>query len=82
MRNACVKTAFITKYCGVNSVIKPDTVRHALYSCVKIDSWLLKQPENVERDIEKSDVASSIVDGSPAEGKYEGESISNGLPGI
>jgi hypothetical protein len=49
MQNACAKTAFIANFCGLNSLLKPDTVRHALCSSVKMDSWLLKQSENVEK---------------------------------
>jgi hypothetical protein len=82
MKHVCVKSAFVTEYCGVSPLLKPDTVRHALRSCVKMDSWHMNQSKIVERDIGKSDAARSIVDGYPAEGKYKGEKISNGFPGI
>jgi hypothetical protein len=43
MQNACVKALIITNYCGLSSLVKRDTLRRALRSCVKIDLWLIKQ---------------------------------------
>jgi hypothetical protein len=42
MQNARVKALIITNYCGLSSLVKPDTVRRALCSCVKMDLWLIK----------------------------------------
>jgi hypothetical protein len=61
--------------------MKNDTVRRALCSCVKMDSWVIKQSKSVESDIDTLGATSSTVDGSPAE-KNKGEKISNGLPDI
>jgi hypothetical protein len=72
MQNACVKTLFITNCCGLSSLVKPDTVRHALCSCVKMDSWLIRQSKSVESDTDILEAISSTVDGYPAEKKKEG----------
>jgi hypothetical protein len=69
MQNACIKALIITNYCGIRSLIKPDTVRRALCSCVKMDSWLIKKSESVESYIDILGVTSSTVDGSLAEKK-------------
>jgi hypothetical protein len=68
-------------YYGLSSLVKPDTVRSALCSYVKMDSLLLKQSKSVESDIDILGATSSTADGSPAE-KKKGEKISNGLPDI
>jgi hypothetical protein len=81
MQNARVKALIITDYCGLNSLVKPDTVRRALCSCVKMDSWLIKQSTSVESVTDILGATSSTVDGSPAERK-KSEKISNGLPDI
>jgi hypothetical protein len=82
MQNARVKALIITNYCGLSSlVVQPDTVRRALYSCVKMDSWLLKRYRCVESDIDTLGATSSTVEYSPAE-KKEDEKILNGLPDI
>jgi hypothetical protein len=52
MQNARVKALVITNYCGLSSLVKPDTVRRALCSYVKMDSWLIKQSKSVESDID------------------------------
>jgi hypothetical protein len=69
MKNARVKALIIIKYCGPSSLVKPDIVRRALCSCVKMDSWLIKQSKSVESDIDVLGATSSTVDGSPAEKK-------------
>jgi hypothetical protein len=69
MQNACVKALIITNYCGLSSLVKPDTVRRALCSCVKMDSWLIKQSKSVESDIDMLGATSFTVDGSPAKKK-------------
>jgi hypothetical protein len=71
MKNAHVKALIITKYCGL-SLLEIDTVRRALYGCVKMDSWLIKQSKSVEGDIDILGATSYIVDGSPAEDKKKG----------
>jgi hypothetical protein len=82
MQNARVKALIITNYSGLRSlVVQPDGVRRALCSCVKMDSWLIKQSKSVESYIDIFRATSSTVDGSPAE-KKKGEKISNGLPDI
>jgi hypothetical protein len=43
MQNAHVEATIITNYCGLSSLVKSDAVRRALCSCVKMDSWLIKQ---------------------------------------
>jgi hypothetical protein len=80
-QKARVKALIITNYCGLSSLVNPDTVRHALCSYVKMDSWLIKQSKSVKSDIDILGATSSTVDGSPAEEK-KGEKISNGLPDI
>jgi hypothetical protein len=35
IQNALVKALIITNYCSLSSLVKPDTVRRELYSCVK-----------------------------------------------
>jgi tetrahydromethanopterin S-methyltransferase subunit F len=67
MQNARVKALIITNYCGLSSLLKPDTVRRALCSYVKMDSWLIKQSESIETDIDIFGATISTVDGSPAE---------------
>jgi hypothetical protein len=82
MQNARVKALIITNYCDFSSLVKPDAVRSALCSCVKMDSLLIKQCKSVESDIDILGATSSTVDGYPAEKKKKGEQISNGLPDI
>jgi hypothetical protein len=67
MQKARVKTLIITNYCGLSSLVKPDTVRRAFCSCVKMDSWLVEQSKSVEGDIDILGATSSAVDDSPAE---------------
>jgi hypothetical protein len=67
MQNAYIKALIITNYCGLSSLVKPDTVRRALCNYVKMDSWLLKQSKSVEGDIDILGATSSTVGGSPAE---------------
>jgi hypothetical protein len=82
MQNARVKALIITNYSGPSSlVVQPNRVRHALCSCVKMDSWLLKKSKSVESDIDILGATSSTVVGSPAE-KKKGEKILNGFPDI
>jgi hypothetical protein len=69
MQNARVKDVIIIKYCGLSSLTKPDAVRLELRSCVKMDSWVIKQSKSVESDIDILGATSSAVDGSPAERK-------------
>jgi hypothetical protein len=69
MQNARVKALIITNYCVLSSLVKPDTVRHALCSCVKMDLWVIKQSKSVESDIDIVGATISTVDGSPAEKK-------------
>jgi hypothetical protein len=69
MQNARVKALIITNCCGPSSLVQPDTVRRALCSCVKMDSWLIKQSKKVESDIDILGATSSTVNGSPAEKK-------------
>jgi hypothetical protein len=80
MQNAHVKSLIITNYCGLSSLARPDTVRRALCSCVKMDSWLIKQSESVESDVDIFGKTSSSAYGSPVEKK--GEKISNRFPDI
>jgi hypothetical protein len=47
MQNARLKTLITIKYCCLISLVKPGTMRHALSSCVKIDSWLMKQSKSL-----------------------------------
>jgi hypothetical protein len=72
MQNAHVKAVIVTNYCGLSSLVKPDTVRRALWSCVKLDSWLIKQSKSVESYIDILGATNSTVDGYPAEKKKEG----------
>jgi hypothetical protein len=67
MQNAHVKALIITNYYDLSSLEKPDTVRRALCSCVKMDSWLIRQSKSVESNIDILGATSSTVDGSPAE---------------
>jgi hypothetical protein len=69
MQKASVKALIITNFCGLSLLVQPDTVRRALCSCVKMDSWLVKQCKSVESDIDVLGATSSTVDGSPAEKK-------------
>jgi hypothetical protein len=69
MQNARVKALIITNYCGISSLVKPDTVRRVLCSCVKMDSWLIKQSKSVESDIDILGTTSPTVYGSPVEQK-------------
>jgi hypothetical protein len=62
MPNARVKARIITDYCGLSSLVKHDTVRRALCSCVKMDPWLIKQSKSVESDIDILGATSSAVD--------------------
>jgi hypothetical protein len=73
MQNSRVKALIITNYCGLRSLIKPDTVRRALCSCVLMDSW---QTKGIQCYIDILGATSSVVDGSPA-GRNKGEKISN-----
>jgi hypothetical protein len=82
MQNARVKALVITNCCGLSSLVKPVTVKRALCSCVKMDSWLIKQSKRVECNIDILGETSSTVDGSPAETKNKGEKILNGLPDV
>jgi hypothetical protein len=69
MQNARVKALIITNYCDPSSLVKPDRVRRALCSCIKMDSWLIKQSKSVESDIDILGAPSSTVDGSPVKKK-------------
>jgi hypothetical protein len=82
MQNARLKALIITNCCGLSSLVKPDRVRRALCSCVKMDSWLMKQSKSVQSDTDVLGATSSTVDASPAENKKKGEKISNELPDI
>jgi hypothetical protein len=37
----------ISSYCGLSSLVEPESVTNALCSCVKMDSCLIKQPESL-----------------------------------
>jgi hypothetical protein len=50
--------------------MKPDPVRHALCSCVKMDLWLIKQSKSTESDIDIFGATSSTEDDSPVEKKW------------
>jgi hypothetical protein len=52
MQNARVNALIITKYCDLSSLVKPDTVRRALCSCVKMDLWFIKQSKRDESEID------------------------------
>jgi hypothetical protein len=80
MQNVHVKTLDIANCCGLSSLIKPDTVRHALCNCVKMDLWLIKQFKRVEIDTYKLGTASSTVGAFLTE--KESEKILNGLSDI
>jgi hypothetical protein len=69
MQDERVKALIITNYCGLGSLIKPDTVTRSLCSCVKMNSWFIKQSKSVESDIDVMGATSSTVDGSLAEKK-------------
>jgi hypothetical protein len=69
MQNAYVKTLIIANYCGLSSLVKSDTVRRALCSCVKMNLCLIKQSKSVESDIIILGATSATVDDSPAEKK-------------
>jgi hypothetical protein len=69
MQNARVKALIITNNCGLSSLVKPVKVRCALCSCVKMDSWLVKQSKSAESVIDILGATSSTADGSPAEKK-------------
>jgi hypothetical protein len=69
MQNARIKALIITDYCGLSSLIKPETVRRSLCSCVLMDSW---QTKGIESYIDMLGATSSVVDGSPARKKKEG----------
>jgi hypothetical protein len=61
MQNARVKALIITNYCGLSSLVKPDTVRRALCSCIKMDSWLIKQSKIVESYIDILGATNSVL---------------------
>jgi hypothetical protein len=63
MQSARVKAMLITNYYGLSSIVKHDVVRRVLCNSVKRDSWLIKQSENVEGDIDVLDAARSTPDG-------------------
>jgi hypothetical protein len=65
MQTACVKALIITNYSGLNLLVKPDTVTHALCSCVKMDLWLTKQSKRIDSDINILGATTSTVDGFP-----------------
>jgi hypothetical protein len=70
MQSAPVKALIITDCRGLSSlVVQPERVRRALFSCVKMDSWLIKQSKSVESVIDILGATSYTVDGSPAEKK-------------
>jgi hypothetical protein len=71
MQKALVKALIIANYCDLSSLVKLDTGRHVLCSCVKKDSWLIKQTKNNESDINIFAVTSSTVDGSSEKKKLE-----------
>lgn len=56
-----------TNYCDLRSLTKPHTARPALCSCVKMDSWLIKQSGTVQTDIDTSDANRSAGDGVAAD---------------
>jgi hypothetical protein len=67
MHNAHIKALIIANYSGLSSlVVQPDGVRRALCSCVKMNSWIIKQSKSVESDIDILDATSSTVDDSRA----------------
>jgi hypothetical protein len=63
------KTLVLKLWLQTTVVVQPDRVRRALCSCVKMDSWLLKQHKSVESGIDILGITSSTVDGSPAKKK-------------
>jgi hypothetical protein len=50
-------------------LVKPDTVKLALYSCVKIDTCLTRQSKSLESDIVMLGATTSTVDDYLAEKK-------------
>jgi hypothetical protein len=69
MQNAHVKALIITNYSSLSSLIKLDTVRFSLCSCIKMDLWLVKQSKGVESGIDVLGLTISTVVGPPAEKK-------------
>jgi hypothetical protein len=69
MQNARVKALIITKSCTLSSLIKPETLRRALCSSVKMDSWLTKQSKSAESHIDILGATSFTVGGSPGKKK-------------
>jgi hypothetical protein len=58
MQSACVKALIVTNNCGLSSIVKADTVRRVLLNCLKMDSWLRKQSESIDVNI---DILGAIV---------------------
>jgi hypothetical protein len=61
MQNIHVKAWIITNYCDLISLVKSDTVRYTLCTCVKMDSWLIMQYKSNESDINILNTTTSCI---------------------